>query len=567
MAAALECWSGSVRSISEDETVEQVLMRKSEDRSESTTAPATSTSAMQKRFQKLSRNVSEAINSLKNSLNIESNPPPSKFVWSTIVRSLTQLYPGSQLPDKLVSNIRKHYDSFPLSYAEAGFEMKDVFVHIRLMEQASVEEQPAIYIEEVGDDDRRVQKITFACNAAVSWGAVSGALEAVSISCSRYQLFEKKGCTLGILYITVKQDDQDLSQFKVRVENALRSAVKKHKLSNRKLPFGLCGCQEEIGRGRDFGDVEEGGFRNSSVEQSSPSIELTMPLPSSSLLVSVDEWQTVRGCGREVEMWLLSSDCLDFTDQIGPTSFKGVYKGKKVAIEKLKGCDKGNAFDFEIRKDLLELMTCGHRNVLPFYGACIDEVHGLCVVTRFMEGGSVRDFMLKHKKIPIKDVVRMATDIAEGLKFMNEHGVAYQDLNTQRIFLDRQGNACLGDMGIVSACKSGHEVMEYETDGYRWLAPEIIAGDPESVRETWMSNAYSYGMVVWEIMNGEAAYSSYSPVQAAVGIAACGLRPDIPKDCPLLLKSLLLNCWNSCPSKRPSFSEILSNYISMLNNR
>lgn len=89
------------------------------------------------------------------------------------------------------------------------------------------------------------------------------------------------------------------------------------------------------------------------------------------------------------------------------------------------------------------------------------------------------------------------------------------------------------------------------------LLEQIIAGDPESVTETWMSNVYSFGMVVWEMVTGEAAYSTYSPVQAAVGIAAWGLRPDIPKDCPQILRSLMVKCWNNCPSKRPPFSEIL----------
>lgn len=73
-----------------------------------------------------------------------------------------------------------------------------------------------------------------------------------------------------------------------------------------------------------------------------------------------------------------------------------------------------------------------------------------------------------------------------------------------------------------------------------------------------MSNVYSFGMVVWEMVTGEAAYSAYSPVQAAVGIAACGLRPDIPKDCPQILRGLMMKCWNNIPSKRPQLSEILS---------
>lgn len=81
-----------------------------------------------------------------------------------------------------------------------------------------------------------------------------------------------------------------------------------------------------------------------------------------------------------------------------------------------------------------------------------------------------------------------------------------------------------------------------------------------------MSNVYSFGMILWELVTGEVAYSTYSPVQAAVGIAACGLRPEIPKDCPQMLRSLMTKCWNNCPSKRPQFSEILATLTRPSNN-
>lgn len=131
MAAALECWSS--RASTDEDLVEQVLMR-TQDRSEGAppggSAPgagAKESTAMQKRLQRLSRNVSEALASLKNSLNLDSARDSQsassssskieccrKVVWGSVVRNLTQLYPGSQLPEKLVSNIRRHYDSLPL---------------------------------------------------------------------------------------------------------------------------------------------------------------------------------------------------------------------------------------------------------------------------------------------------------------------------------------------------------------------------------------------------------------------------------------------------------------------
>ncbi|KAI3461827.1 hypothetical protein Pfo_018490 [Paulownia fortunei] len=542
MAAALECWSS--RASTDEDMVEQVLMR-TNDRSEcppennpssssssssaasssaaSSSAALRESSALQKRFQRLSRNVSEAIASLKNTLNLDSarEPPASspsscrRHVWGSVVRSLTQLYPGSQLPEKLVSNLRKHYDSLPLSYAQAGFEMKDVFLHIKLIEQASAEDQPALTIQEMSDDEGNangsVFKLTFACNSAISWPAMSGALDSSSICCKKLQIFEKKGFTLGIVMLLVQTGQEKM--FKTRIENALKLALKKPKNNPIKLPFGLCGCQEESTKGRDLGDIEEdcGGDQNykNGGENSDSKLQLKVPLPDDSIVVSVDEWQTVISGRDEIGKWLLNYDAVEIIDQVGPSTFKGAYKGKKVGIEKLKGCDKGNAYEFELRKDLLELMTCGHKNILQFYGVCVDENHGLCIVTKLMEGGSVHELILKNKKLQTKEILRIVTDVAEGIKFMNDHGVAYRDLNTQRILLDKRGNACLGDMGIVAACKSVGEAMEYETDGYRWLAPEIISGDPENVTETWMSNAYSFGMIIWEMVTGEIAYSAF----------------------------------------------------------
>ncbi|KAG7538374.1 Serine-threonine/tyrosine-protein kinase catalytic domain [Arabidopsis suecica] len=594
MAAALECWSSRAGGGGgpDDDLVDQVLMR-THDRSESviTSLPETSleaegstavfdqsSSAMQKRFQRLSRNVSEAIASLKNTLNLDSardnqsvggaTTPKAevgdggggrKLVWATVVRNLVKMYPGSQLPEKLVSNLKKHYDSLPFSYSQADFDMKEVFLHVKLIEQASGDDNPVFMIQEVSAEEPRgsVLRLTFACNSSLSWSTMSGALDSASICCKKIQIFEKKGLTLGVVLLVDQSVQHNL--FKTRVENALKVATKKPKPTSVKLPFGLCGCQEQNGGVGELGGVEEESIPHSNrlgIENMNSTIQLHIPLPSSSFAVSVDEWQTIQSGGNEIGKWILNSDSFEFGDQIGPTSFKGIFRGKRVGIEKLKGCDKGNSYEFELRKDYLELMACGHKSILQFYGVCIDENHGLCVVTKLMESGSLHELMLKNKKLQTKQILRIAIDIAEGLKFVNDHGVAYRDLNTQRILLDKHGNACLGDIGTVTACKSFGEAVEYETDGYRWLAPEIIAGDPENTTETWMSNAYSFGMVLWEMVTGEAAYASCSPVQAAVGIAACGLRPDIPKECPQALRTLMINCWNNSPSKRPNFSHI-----------
>ncbi|RLN18738.1 serine/threonine-protein kinase STY46 [Panicum miliaceum] len=539
MAAALECWSG--RPSTDEEMVEQVLMKphgRSDDSLPTCADSAyagepTSAPAPPKKWQRLGRNFAGAIAAFKNTLSLDGGglprdpspraekPPP------LLLRGLAQLYSrganNQQLPEKLVADLRRHFDALPNSYAQAGFDMKDVLLHARLVEQAT------------------------------------GSLDSPSFCCKKIQIFEKRGLTLGVVMILVQSGNEVV--FKNRVESALKSVVKKQRKNGGgvKLPFGLCGCQEEGSRNFDeesMFDPDDGQvLDNEPIRRP----QLPTPLPQSSVFVSVDEWQTIQSGGEELGRWMLRSEEIEFIDWVGANSFKGVFRGKKVWVNKLRGCDMGSAYDVEIRQDLLQLMSCGQRNILQFHGICFNENHGLCIVTRMMEGGSVHDIIMqRNKRLSLRDTVRIALDVADGLAFMNSYGIAYRDLNSRKILLDRQGNACLGDMGIVTPCNNVGEVTEYETSGYRWLAPEIIAGDPETVSETWMSNVYSYGMVLWEMITGEEAYSTYSPVQAAVGIAACGLRPEIPRDCPPFLRSLMNRCWDNNPLKRPQFSEIIS---------
>ncbi|XP_042415817.1 serine/threonine/tyrosine-protein kinase HT1-like isoform X2 [Zingiber officinale] len=574
MAAALECWSG--RPSTDDDAVELVLMH-THDRSEEVHCFATASSACNsssstssssspsplsaplptpnKKWQRIGRNIAGAIAALRSSLNPSPSREPSPFD-----RGIGRFRnAGAQQQDKLVAGVRRHFESLPNSYGQAGFDLKDVLLHMKLMEQASTDDLPAVHIQQIHDDGvakESVFLLAFACSSPVSWPAMSAALSSSSIRCKKIQMFEKNGFTLGVVTVLVQRGSE--SPFKALIETSLKAAIKKPKNNSMKLSLRLCGCQEESSRGIDedaqFG-AKDGQRPEAERLRRAP---LPNPLPMSSVVISIDEWQSIRSGGDDMGRWVLSSDEVELVERTGPNSFEGVYRGRRVWIKQQRGCERGSSYDIEVRQDLLQLMSCGHRNILQFHGIFFEEDQGLCVMTRMMDSGSLHDIIHKNRKLPIEEVTRIALDVAEGLLFMNDHGVAYRDLNARRILLDKQRNACLGDMGIVAYCKNVGEVTEYEMAGYRWLAPEIIGGDPEIETETWMSNVYSFGMVLWEMVSGEVPYACYSPVQVAVGIATCGLRPEVPEECPQVLRSLMHRCWNDSPAKRPQFAEIIS---------
>lgn len=152
---------------------------------------------------------------------------------------------------------------------------------------------------------------------------------------------------------------------------------------------------------------------------------------------------------------------------------KGTYKGKRVVVRKIRGCEKGNSYEVEFRRDILELMTCGHKNILSFYVICVDDTHGMCTITKFMEGGSLHELIQRSKNLPLRDVLHIYIDIVEGIFFLIDQGIVHIDLNTMSILLDKQGNTTIIDIAPVHPCQIWGEILEYETGRYKWLAPKV----------------------------------------------------------------------------------------------
>jgi serine/threonine protein kinase len=73
-----------------------------------------------------------------------------------------------------------------------------------------------------------------------------------------------------------------------------------------------------------------------------------------------------------------------------------------------------------------------------------------------------------------------------------------------------------------------------------------------------LSDVWSFGILVFEIIAQQEPHSDADPIEVGRLIRDNALTPVIPESCPLNLVTIMKQCWNIDPNKRPAIDQILN---------
>ena len=97
----------------------------------------------------------------------------------------------------------------------------------------------------------------------------------------------------------------------------------------------------------------------------------------------------------------------------------------------------------------------------------------------------------------------------------------------------------------------------------RWAPHEAVFEDEWSAK----SDVYSFGVTVWEVYTrAQLPFGDKSDPIVIRSLQTNQLRLPVPQEVPNLLKELLLSCWNTSPTDRPTFTEVCHLLNKILSN-
>ncbi|MEA3342474.1 MAG: serine/threonine-protein kinase, partial [Chloroflexota bacterium] len=124
------------------------------------------------------------------------------------------------------------------------------------------------------------------------------------------------------------------------------------------------------------------------------------------------------------------------------------------------------------------------------------------LVTEYLAGGSLRDLMEKRSPLPVKEAVRIAADVCEGLAAAHARGIIHRDIKPENILLTENGRAKVGDFGIAHVPRGAGGTSLTQVDSQPrtllYMSPEQIQGQPVDGR----SDVYQVGALLYEMLAG-----------------------------------------------------------------
>jgi serine/threonine protein kinase len=132
-------------------------------------------------------------------------------------------------------------------------------------------------------------------------------------------------------------------------------------------------------------------------------------------------------------------------------------------------------------------------------------------VMEFVDGRTVYDDIVKHKRFSEPEAIDIVIQIAEALAHAHDKGLIHRDVKPKNIMINKEGVAKLADMGLARAI-SDKEAAEAEAGKAfgtpYYISPEQIRGEM-SVGPT--TDLYSLGATLYHMVTGNVPFDGKNP--------------------------------------------------------
>ena len=257
------------------------------------------------------------------------------------------------------------------------------------------------------------------------------------------------------------------------------------------------------------------------------------------------------------------ADRYEIIEQIGTGGMSDVYKAKchklnrYVAIKVMKSeFSEDKTFVSKFRAEAQSVAGFTHPNVVNVYD--VGDENGIYyIVMELVEGITLKKYIEKRGKLPFKEAVSIAIQVANGLDAAHKHHIVHRDIKPQNIIISKEGKVKVTDFGIAKVASSSTINSSSTMGSVHYISPEQARGGYSDER----SDIYSLGITIFEMLTGTVPFDGDS----AVAVAVQHIQDSIPapsqlvEGIPVSVDKIVLKCTQKKTDRRyQSASELIA---------
>jgi serine/threonine-protein kinase len=231
--------------------------------------------------------------------------------------------------------------------------------------------------------------------------------------------------------------------------------------------------------------------------------------------------------------------------------------GRKVVIKVLPPDFAAGVNRDRFQREIQLAARLQHPHIVPLLSA---GEHGrlLWYTMPYIEGESLRTQIDRRGRLPVREVLRLISDVAEALAFAHGQGVIHRDIKPGNVLV-QQGHALVTDFGVAKALSAAlpsgagtSTGMAIGTPSY--MAPEQLASDPAADHRV---DIYALGLLAYELLTGASPFEGPSP-RETMAAQLTRIPPPLdsanPEVSPQLAR-IVSSCLQKDPARRPASAE------------
>uniref|UniRef100_A0A3Q4MIG6 LIM domain kinase 2 n=1 Tax=Neolamprologus brichardi TaxID=32507 RepID=A0A3Q4MIG6_NEOBR len=217
------------------------------------------------------------------------------------------------------------------------------------------------------------------------------------------------------------------------------------------------------------------------------------------------------------------------------------------------------------------MRSLDHPHVLKFIGVLYKDKR-LNLITEFIEGGTLKDFIRDMDPFPWEQRVSFAKGIASGMAYLHSMSIIHRDLNSHNCLVKLDNTVVVADFGLSRLIveEKVKPPPEKPTNKKRfrridrkkrytvvgnpyWMAPEMLNGK----RYDEKVDIFSFGIVLCEIIGQVYADPECLPRTLDFGLnVGKFVEKFLPEDCTPAFFPLAVACCDLTTDNRPPFQKL-----------